>query len=43
MIYVLNYVLNSVKNISTHISDVLYSGARILVPPFSLWQNSSSI
>lgn len=27
----------------THISGVLYSGARILVPPFSLWQNSSSM
>lgn len=36
MIYVLYYVPNSVENISTHISDVLYSGARILVPPLSL-------
>ena len=29
--------------ISTHISVVLYCGARILVPSFSLWQNSSSM
>lgn len=28
---------------TTHMSGVLYFGARILVPSFSLWQNSSSM
>lgn len=28
---------------ATHMSGVLYLGARILVPAFSLWQKSSSM